>query len=334
MENSFEVTVAVLTYKNNSELRCCLQSIDKQLVDFSFEVIVIDNSSGEAEVVLSEFVGIKYFINKKNSLGLARAYAVENAASSLIAFLDSDCVAPRNWLQTLVNEYRYYNTLEAPALAAVGSGNRPPSAGRFYDSLLLMRKVYWGHLSSAQQKLFSNVCFVEHLPTTNVLYNRFAIINSGNFNPNDTRVGEDLDLSFRLRRLGYRLMYTPNAVVEHYEVDTLWEWTARAFRFGHAQIKLLFRYWHPATLSERIIFPQIFFSAMFLSILCAFQSPVSLFIVAAYLGFILVSSILLCFVNKKTRCILLLFSLFVSTHVSYSMGQMVSLFRHAFGRGG
>lgn len=320
------VTVAILTYNNNDELRRCVFSIIEGVELPPSEILVVDNSeNGSAISVVEEFskFKIRCIRSPKNNLGYARGMAVENAQYEMIAFLDSDCVAPKNWLGDLANAFN-----GNPKIGAVGSGNCPPGGSPFRDSLALMRKVYWGHLRSTQQRMFPTVCQVDHLPTTNVLYSKKAVLEVGNFSSENARVGEDLDLSFRLKRRGYDLIYVPNAIVDHYEKEKLLAWVSRVFRFGQAQIDLLFKYRKSSLINQRIVIPIVFLMCVLSSLL--FQHPVSTIFFSSYFAFVFFTSMILCILNRKLECMGLLPILLVSAHFTYPVGQIFSFFKNLF----
>lgn len=64
-----------------------------------FEIIVVDNGSSDRTVEIARQYADKVFIVPNVRVGAVRNYGVSNAIGNLIAFLDSDCIPPRDWLR-------------------------------------------------------------------------------------------------------------------------------------------------------------------------------------------------------------------------------------------
>jgi len=68
-------------------------------------VIVVDNGSTDntKEVVLNfkDKLNIKYVYEVQSGIPYARNAGIRNATKDIIAFIDDDCVADRNWLKYL-----------------------------------------------------------------------------------------------------------------------------------------------------------------------------------------------------------------------------------------
>ena len=88
-----DLSIVIVSYNVKDKLRANLESIFKSKVDFSFEVFVVDNDSGDfsAEMVESDFPQVKLIKNDKN-LGFSRAnnLAIEKSEGDFILLLNPD----------------------------------------------------------------------------------------------------------------------------------------------------------------------------------------------------------------------------------------------------
>jgi len=154
---------------------------------FTYSIVVADNDGlRSAESLVSEFtatsnIGVKYCIEPRQSIALARNMAVQNATGDYIAFIDDDELPARNWLLSLFAACDKYGVdgVLGPVKPSFGDGVPPWIVrGRFYD-----RPCYeTGFVLAHQQTRTGNVLLKEHL---------LRGINSP-FRP-EFRSGEDVD---------------------------------------------------------------------------------------------------------------------------------------------
>jgi glycosyltransferase involved in cell wall biosynthesis len=94
------VSVVIPAYNEEVYIKRCLDSVLKQ--DYgsdNYEVLVVDNNSADkTSMVIREFPGVKYLFKEKGPVGAVRNFGVEKSRGEIIAFLDSDCIAPSNWI--------------------------------------------------------------------------------------------------------------------------------------------------------------------------------------------------------------------------------------------
>lgn len=112
------VSVIVVTYNRADMLVDTLESLTRQsrLPD---EVLVVDNNSTDTTRQVAEsFMGrlnLRYIFEKIQGTSTARNTGVENATGDILAFLDDDCVADKEWLYYLEAPF-----LKDPAIGIVG----------------------------------------------------------------------------------------------------------------------------------------------------------------------------------------------------------------------
>ena len=98
------ISVIVITLDRAESLQEALRSLIRQKRQPD-EVIVVDNGSTDntKEVVLNfkDKLNIKYVYEAQSGIPYARNAGIRNATKDIIAFIDDDCVADRNWLKYL-----------------------------------------------------------------------------------------------------------------------------------------------------------------------------------------------------------------------------------------
>lgn len=74
--------------------------------DYSkLEIIFVDSNSTDKSVEKIKDFPIKLMNEKKKGASRARNTGLRNSKGEIIAFTDSDCIAKRTWISSLVNCY-------------------------------------------------------------------------------------------------------------------------------------------------------------------------------------------------------------------------------------
>ena len=322
------ITVAILTRNEESRIERCLRSLE---VSGAAEILVIDNGSTDATLDKvaafreREFgPPIRMVHSGANHLGRSRQKAAELAGFSWIAFLDADCVAPEGWLRGL---YESFQRRGGAKLLAAGSGNFSPASGSdFHRALRLMLASPLGHFGSLQARLLASAREVSHLPTCNVLYHRDRLLEAGGFSRDFEFVCEDLELSVRARKQGWRLLYAPGWEVEHDHRASTGDWARKMFRYGRGQV-LVFRKHKKHALGMKSL--PFLFGAFF--VISAVAKP-ALFCagIAAYAAGIVAVSLWLACRGQQPRLAPKIAVLLAVTHWGYAFGELaqagISLF--------
>ena len=229
------ISVIIPTLNEEKNLPRVIASLKKvRYPKEKLELLIVDGGSTDKTLFWAKKAGAKILINPKKIRGAGCNIGVEKAKGEFIAFTDADCVVPINWLEKLLINFKNEN------IASVGGPNITPkddskfakAAGEVI-ALLTKPGSRYGLESKKIREIYHN-------PGCNVLYKREAIIKVGNFNPR-LLTCEDEELDFRLLENGYKILFTPQVVVDHYRRPTYKKILIQAYRFavGRAQaIKL------------------------------------------------------------------------------------------------
>ena len=104
MKDNLSISVIIVTFNRADSLEETLASLVKQ-VRQPDEVVVVDNRSTDntKEMALSftDRLNIKYVYEGQRGIPYARNAGVRSATKDIVAFIDDDCIAHRNWLKHL-----------------------------------------------------------------------------------------------------------------------------------------------------------------------------------------------------------------------------------------
>jgi len=223
-----KASVVVAAYNAASTLGECLSSIlDLNYPDY--EMIVIDDGSTDSTSEIAKQAGVRSIRVEHNGLAAARNAGADASSdeSEIVAFIDADARADRDWLYHLVETIK-----RRDAVAAAGPNFAPDAqsdrAAAMAAAPGLPREVRAGDDRLAQ------------LCGCNMAITKAALQKVGGFDPMFTAAGDDVDLSWRLAASSETLAYAPGAVVIHERRATLAAYLRQQRGYGLGE-GLLFR---------------------------------------------------------------------------------------------
>ena len=192
------VSFIIPNYNAENTIGKTIESIQRQNYKDKIEIIVIDDFSKDNSInVISKYKKIKLIKNYKN-LGLAKSLnkAIKKAKYDLLCIIWCDCVLESDsWLNEMVKAYNENKN------CFVGSKLVIPKEYwdkfSFYDKVVLV-KDYENSLENKQK---------EGRPT---LFSKKLLTKVGLYDDKTFRIaGEDTDLIWRIKKLGYKLITAP-----------------------------------------------------------------------------------------------------------------------------
>lgn len=235
-----DVTVVIPVRDNASGVRRLLTAVRR------LRVIVVDDGSAAPleQADLAELHADVHVVRHDRSLGAAAARNTGLAActTDFVAFLDSDVVPRRGWLEALLGHFCDPAVgLVAPRIVGL---REPENMVARYEAV---RSSLDLGLREAPVMPYGTVSYV---PSAAIICRRAMLGEVGGFDETLTS-GEDVDLCWRLIESGVRLRYEPIALVAHDHRTQLREWFARRSFYGEAAAPLSVR--HPGKTAPLVI---------------------------------------------------------------------------------
>lgn len=228
------ITVVVPAYGRTAALDRCLDSLR------SSPVLVVDDGSPDSAAVAATATGrgARLVRHAKNrGPAAARNTGLRETSGELVGFLDSDCTADPGWLDALAVHFA------DPLVALVAPRVVPDIRG---GGLIARHEVARSALDmGASPELVKPGARLGFVPSAAIVVRRSAIADSG-FDES-LRVGEDVDLVWRLTAAGWHVRFDPSVVVTHAARTQPKEWITRRFQYGTSAGDLAIR--HPERLA-------------------------------------------------------------------------------------
>ena len=211
------VAVIIVNFNSGALLGECLRHLHSQ-TRRPEQVIVVDNASsdGSADRLESEYPEVEC-IRADRNLGFAAAnnLAVRRAGEvKWLALLNPDAFPQPDWLERLLaaaDNHPECASFGARLVDANDSGRLDGTGDVYHVSGLAWRRDH-GRLTATGASVGGDI-FAPCAAAA--LYRRSAFLEADGFDEDFFCYFEDIDLGFRLRLLGYRSRYVPDAVVRH-----------------------------------------------------------------------------------------------------------------------
>jgi mycofactocin glycosyltransferase len=240
-----DVTVIVPVRDRADGLLHCLTALGRDR-----PVIVVDDASRDPAAVAQVAAehGAKLIRREVNGGPAgARNTGLAAATSDLVAFVDSDCEPSPGWITRL--SAHFADPLVAVAAPRITGRAARTAAGRYTEAngpLDLGGRPGRVRPGSA----------ISYVPTAAVLARREALLGvarDGRVFDESLRVGEDVDLIWRLHEAGWRIRYDPSVQATHHEPASWVELLARRYRYGTSAAPLARR--HPGAVVHLVLQP-------------------------------------------------------------------------------
>ena len=220
------LSVVVLTYNSASTIEACLESLVNQ--DFTdFETIIVDDDSTDTTLSLiskySSRLRLSVVQNGARNIPRGRNIGLRQSSADIVAFVDSDDAATRDWTQVIVSTFH-----SRPDLALI--------SGPFVQIYRTKTSQAIGLNDAMVQRLAGRG--IMRFCTANCAINRKLL--KGDIFDEDFRAAEDLELISRAQR-HYAWSSIPAMKVKHTSRDSLTQYSKQMYLYGFMKLYLGYR---------------------------------------------------------------------------------------------
>ena len=264
-------SVIVPVYNRPDEVRELLFSLTKQTYS-DFEVIIVeDGSSVSCADIVDVFrnqLTIEYITKPNSGPGPSRNVGFARARGSYFVVFDSDCIIPPGYFEAVDK------TLVAEKLDAWGGPDRghqdftplQQAMGYTMASILTTGGIRGGRKKGFQPRSF------------NMGISREVFEKTGGFKFD--RLAEDIELSVRMKEMGFHVSLIPDAFVYHKRRTTLTQFYHQVYNFARGRI--LVGKAHKGQIKITHCFPSFFTLGLLVSALLLLWPPFGTTFLALY----------------------------------------------------
>ncbi len=260
-------SIIIPLYNRPQEIRELLETLVLQTYK-TFEVLVIeDGSKQDAALVIEDFknrLDLKYFVKPNSGQGFSRNFGFERANGDFFIIFDSDCLIPADYLEIVNRE------IIAQKLDAYGG---PDASHESFSpiqkaiSYSMTSPFTTGGIRGGKQRIGDF-----HPRSFNMGLSRQVYQKTGGFII--TRSGEDIELSIRIHKMGFKTALIPEAKVYHKRRTSFLQFYKQIHFFGRARINI-YKFF-PSGLKAVHFFPAVFTLGLFFSLIAnLFNWPIS-----------------------------------------------------------
>lgn len=268
------ISVVIPVLDRADELARCLESIGGvEYPGEKIEIIVVDDGSRDRSAEVAREYGALVVSSGgvRRGPAAARNVGAARAGGDLLAFIDSDCSASPGWLAELLPLFG------DPRVAAVGGlvdGMCTESAVDRYEAVMSSLSL------GSRERFGAGGDDTFYLPSCNLLVRRTLFLGVGGFR-DQMHVGEDVDLTWRLRDAGWTIAYLPSGRVLHEHRSTVRSFMSRRFDYGTSEGTL--QKLHPDR-RKRFVLPPALGAVLALALCAPFAGLWALVAAAAVLA--------------------------------------------------
>lgn len=229
------VSVILPVLNAGDTIKECVESLLSQSIPpTDYSIIVVDNGSRDDTLNLLRQFDRRITIATESVRGpaAARNLGILSSDEPIIAFIDADCVATHTWLENLLTAF------DDPDVGM--AGGRILTAPDANDIQRYGERIH-DHESAIEDSR------PPYVISMNSAVRRRILAEVGLFDV-EFRRGEDVDLSWRIGRAGYRFRYVENAVIQHRNESTLTGLLSEGALHGYYGVRI--KRCHDAYLAE------------------------------------------------------------------------------------
>ena len=236
MNKPVDISVVIVNYNVRDLLDNCISSIYKSAAGkFTIEVIVVDNNSidGSADHIRSKYPDVKIIENEQN-IGFSKAnnLALRNVTGKYTLILNPDTILEENTFEKMYEFCRLHPDAGAVTSKLILANGKLDSAcrrsfptpGVAIPRILGLSKLFPKSKALARY----NLTYLDENETYEVdaicgafMFMPTNVIKDVNYFDEDYFMyGEDLDLCFQIKKIGYKIYYYPEVTTIHFKGES------------------------------------------------------------------------------------------------------------------
>jgi len=240
-------SVVIPVYNRPQEVAELLESLTQQTYK-NFEVVLVeDGSAVKSDQVFEQFAGklnIQYFFKPNTGPGPSRNAGFEHARGDYFVVFDSDCIIPPHYFEAVE---KFLSTNPVAAWGGPDKGMKDFTPLQQAMAFTMSSVLTTGGIRGKSEKGFQPRSF--NMGISREVYEKTKGFQFDRF-------AEDIELSVRIRKLGFKSALIPDAFVYHKRRTSLSQFYRQVSNFGKGRV--LVGKAHPGEVKPTHWFPFFF----------------------------------------------------------------------------
>jgi glycosyltransferase involved in cell wall biosynthesis len=217
-------SVIIPAYNASNTIEETLRVLEAQ-TEKAFDVIVVDDGSTDGTREIVARYPVKMLIQDHRGPAAARNLGARNAKGDILVFTDSDCTPTETWLAEMLKPFK------EPHIIGV--------QGRYMTKQCELTAKFVQYEIEERYNRMSKLEHIDFIGSYSAAYRRDAFLQAGGFDESfPTASGEDPDLSFRLSKKGFKMVFNNKAVVYHRHPSILSDYLRKKFNRAYWRVTL------------------------------------------------------------------------------------------------
>jgi len=249
-----QATVIIPVWNGCADLPTCLTALMEQ-TGVTFEVIAVDDESsdGSAAYISTHFPQVQLLRTHTNAgFSAACNLGLRHAVGETLVLLNQDTQVKPGWLAALTN-----TLAQDKQIGIAGSKAFYPDGTIQHVGGEVNAQGYGGHIGAYEPDhgQYEERIDVDYVTGASLAISRKVYQEVGGFDENfDRAYYEDVDLCYRVRDAGYRVIYEPNSVLIHNERSAVVDNSPQSgARLQNNRLRFVFKNWLPEMLIDEFM---------------------------------------------------------------------------------
>jgi GT2 family glycosyltransferase len=214
------ISIIIPTYNGALRISNCIESLLKQSGSHSYEILVVNDGSTDNTIdVLKSFPSIQVITQLNTGPAAARNRGAREARGEILLFTDDDCVPMSDWITEMLRPFT-----DAAVVGAKG-------IYRTHQRGLAARFVQIEY--EDRYRIMQAHPDIDFIDTYSAAFRRDRFLEMNGYDTSfPVACAEDIELSYRMSARGWKMRFSPTAIVYHSHPDTFSNYLKKKYKFA------------------------------------------------------------------------------------------------------
>ena len=259
-----DLTIIILSYKSKKHLTKLLPSLYLSVCSFTYEIIVVDNDSGDGtaefvEIQEKKYQNLKLIRNSNNGFAAGNNIGIKQSSGRYILLLNPDTEVNPETIQVML-DFMEKNPdvgmsgcklIREDGSLDLACRRRFPNPWNSFQRLFLGNNTNYNYSNISEDQEME----VESIVGAFMLVRKNVIKKIGLLDEQFFMYGEDLDWCFRCKEAGFKVWYYPKTFIHHYKGQSSKKAPFKALKWFHDSMWIFYKkhYWNSYSLFFHVL---------------------------------------------------------------------------------